>query len=298
MGAARDELPAVARRRVRRALRQFRLEAGLIQSEVAQRLRWSLSKVQRIENGDVGVSVSDLLALLRSYGVEDEATIERLTEDAAISRRQRWSVPAEYRDYLTPGLRQLLQFEEQATAIRAYQPFLIPGALQTPAMAEHLLGWFDHSLSDEERKVRFDVRMMRAHRITGQADAPDYLLMLDESALYRVIGGRGIMAEQLEAMAEIAQRPNIYIRIVKLAMGAPVGLLGPFTVLNLSDVPDDSVLYRESYTTDHIEQDPEMIMYFRARFEAMWPLCYDEDDSLRLIRGEAAALRAAMVRDP
>jgi transcriptional regulator with XRE-family HTH domain len=296
MGAVRDEPPAVARRRVRRELRKARLALGLVQGDVADRLRWSLSKVQRIENGDVGISITDLHALLGVYGVHDETIVRQLTKDAAISRRQRWSVPAEYREHLTPGLRQLMQFEAEATAIRAYQPFFIPGVVQTPAMAEHLLGWFDKTLSDEDRKVRFDVRMMRAKRIIDHEDAPTYLLMLDEGVLGREVGGRAIMVDQLEAVTEIARRPNVHIRIVKLADGAWVGMLGAFTVLDLSDDPEDAVLYREDYATDAIEHDPKRVTFYRARFEDMWRRCYGEADSLRLISAEVAVLRASMIR--
>jgi transcriptional regulator with XRE-family HTH domain len=299
MEATQGEPPAVARRRVRRVLREARRAAGLIQGEVARRLGWSLSKVQRIESGEVAVSVTDLRALLGVYGVDDEAMIEQLTRDAAISRRQRWWVAPEYREHLTPGLRQLLQFELEATAIRAYQPFLFPGVLQTPATAEYLLNRFDTSLSEKTREVRFDVRMQRAKRITHHHDdAPAYLLMLDEAALKREIGGRAVMAEQLEAVAEVAQRDNIHIRIVKLAEGGTVGMLGAFTVIDLDDDGADAVLYRESYTSDQVTHDQKTVAYFRTKFEAMWPRCYGQDDSVRLIRAEAASLRASLIRDP
>ncbi|AGZ43578.1 helix-turn-helix domain-containing protein [Actinoplanes friuliensis] len=298
MTAARDETPAVARQRVRRALRKARRAAALTQSDVSTALRWSLSKVQRIESGEVGISVTDLRALLDVYSVVDEALIEALIHDAVISRRQRWLVTSEHREHLTPGLRQLLQFEAQATVIRAYQPFIFPGVLQTPAMAEHLLGWFDKSLSEQDRKVRFDVRMLRARRITQQEDAPTYLLMLDEAALRREIGGKAVMADQLEAAAAAAARTNIHIRIVRLAEGATVGMLGAFTVLDLSDDEDDVVLYREFYSTDQVIHDAETVSSFRARFESMWSRCYSRQDSLGLIRAEAASLRASLIRGP
>ena len=298
MGAAKEEPPAVARQRVRRALRKARLAEGLVQGEVARRLNWSLSKVQRIESGDVGVSVTDLRALLGIYGIQDGAVLEQLTRDAAISRRQRWSVPAEYREHLTPGLRQLIQFEDQATAIRAYQPFIFPGVMQTPATAQYLLSRFGGILTEEDRKVRFDVRMQRAKRIIDNGRAPTYLLMLDEAALSREVGGRAITAEQLEASLELAQRPNIHIRIVKLSEGATVGMLGPFTVLDLSrDDSEDAVLYREAYGTDAVDHDPGVVAYYRAQFEAVWPHCYDEADSIRLVRAAAAGMRASMIRD-
>lgn len=299
MGAAKEEPPAVARQRVRRALRKARLAAGLVQGDVARKLTWSLSKVQRIESGDVAVSVTDLRALLGIYGIRDEAVIEHLARDAAISRRQRWSVPAEYREHLTPGLLQLLQFEDQATAIRAYQPFAFPGVMQTPATARYLLSRFGEILTEDDRQVRFDVRMQRARRITDHERAPTYLLMLDEAALSREVGGRAIMAEQLEAALELAQRPNIHIRIVKLSEGATVGMLGPFTVLDLShDDSEDAVLYREQYGKDAVDHDPEVVAYYRAQFEAVWSRCYGEADSIRLVRAAAAAMRAALIRDP
>jgi transcriptional regulator with XRE-family HTH domain len=298
MGAASVEPPAVARQRVRRALRKARLETGLVQGDVARRLTWSLSKVQRIESGAVGVSVTDLRALLDVYGVDDEATIEMLVRDAAISRRQRWTVPAVYRDHLPPGLLQLLQFEEQATVIRAYQPFTFPGVLQTPATAEYVLNWFSDSLTEDDRKVRLDVRMARSKRIVENSGAPTYLLMLDEAVLSRELGGRAIMAEQLEAALEFAQRPNIHIRIVRLSEGMHLGMLGPFTLLDLSDDDiGDAVLYRESYTSDAITHDAIDVAYYRDRFEDAWPRCYDEADSLRLISAAAATLRASLVRE-
>jgi len=298
MGAGSEEPPAVARQRVRRALRKARLETELVQGDVARMLGWSLSKVQRIESGDVGVSSTDLRALLGVYGVDDVTVIESLARDAAISRRQRWMVPAAYRDHLTPALRQLLQFEGEATAIRAYQPFLFPGVLQTPTVAEYLLSSLSESLTESDRKVRFDVRMERAKRIVADDRAPTYRLMLDEAVLSREVGGRAIMAEQLEAAIEFAQIPNIHIRIVPLAEGIHLGMLGPFTVLDLNDDNiEDAILYRESYLSDDITHDVDDVASFRTRFEAAWLRCYDQADSLRLIHAAAASLRAALIRD-
>ncbi len=103
MAARQEEFPAVARQRVRRALRRARQATPMSQGAVASRLGWSLSKMQRIEGGEVGVSVTDLRALLDVYGVVEPERIERLAEDARISRRQRWVTAPEYREHLTPG---------------------------------------------------------------------------------------------------------------------------------------------------------------------------------------------------
>ena len=61
---ARVDPPAVARRRVWMALRRAREVKGYTQGQVAEEMEWSLSKVMRIEKGEVSISVSDLRALM------------------------------------------------------------------------------------------------------------------------------------------------------------------------------------------------------------------------------------------
>ena len=63
---------ATTRRRLRMELRRLREAARLHQSDVAQRLDWSISKLIRIENGSVGISVTDLLALMSLYEAPPE----------------------------------------------------------------------------------------------------------------------------------------------------------------------------------------------------------------------------------
>jgi hypothetical protein len=58
------ESPAVDRRGLRPQLRRLRDERDLTLAEIADALEWSLSKVVRIERGDVTISTADLKALL------------------------------------------------------------------------------------------------------------------------------------------------------------------------------------------------------------------------------------------
>ncbi|MEV6346370.1 helix-turn-helix transcriptional regulator [Actinoplanes sp. NPDC051851] len=296
MDAMHGEPPAVARRRVRLAIRGHRQSLGLSQTEVSERLGWSLSKVQRIEGGEVGVSVTDLRALLQTLDVDDAEEIARLVEDAKVSRRQRWYEKPEYRSHLTKSLRQLVQFEAEATAIRVYQPFLVPGVLQTPALTDHVLNWWRTELSDDARQVRYDVRRKRAEQILDRPDGPDYYLALDESVLLRKVGGPKIMAEQLEALEAYTLRPNVHVRVVPLEKGAQAGILGPFQVLHLGDVDDDedSVLYKEFYDRDAVSTRPDEIAFHRHIFEELWNQARDEEASRRAIHAEYADLRRAL----
>ena len=99
-GMAPPANPSRQRRRLRVQLRQARDTASLTQRQAAERLEWSLSKLIRIEAGTVGVSVTDLRAMLQLYDVTDETLMKNLTEAARGSKGQSWW--SRYRDIVTP----------------------------------------------------------------------------------------------------------------------------------------------------------------------------------------------------
>src|SRR5688500_4771934 len=110
-----SESPAGARRRVRLAVRHAREERHLTQAEVADAMDWSLSKVMRIEAGEVTVAPNDLRPLLGYLGIKDKRTVDSLIADAKQSkqRRQQWWDSSDYRDGLTTALRQVVQLEPE-----------------------------------------------------------------------------------------------------------------------------------------------------------------------------------------
>ena len=103
--------PAVAKWIVRVALRGARETESMTQGEVAKSLDWSLSKVQRIESGEVNLSTTDLMAMVRHYGNVTAEDANRLVELVRVSRKGTgwWDRP-EYKEHLTPSTLELLQF--------------------------------------------------------------------------------------------------------------------------------------------------------------------------------------------
>ena len=114
----------------------IRDQRDLTQQQVADALDWSISKVNRIENGDVTISVTDLQAVLNLYKLASDVERADLVEAARTAKRRGWWDEARYRDHATHALLTLIQFESHATAIRVFYPSLIDGLLQTPRYAE------------------------------------------------------------------------------------------------------------------------------------------------------------------
>jgi hypothetical protein len=298
MVAHRDP-PAVARQRVRRVLRALRRDQSdsPSQGDVAKRLGWSLSKMQRIEGGEVGVSPTDLRALLQAYGVDDPDEVGRLLEDARVSRRQRYMMAPEHRKHLPPGLQKLMQFEEQAVSIRIYQPASFPGILQTSAVAEAMLAFWGNSLSEETLRVRHRARMSRRKRVMERMDGPEYFIILDESVIKREVRNAKTTAEQLQDVAALAGRPHMHIRIVPFAKGAHMPALGPFQILTLSGDDGDDVLYREEFDRDDIVHGSEEVDFRRDAFEKLWHEALSEEATRQAVISEARQLLSSLDRE-
>jgi transcriptional regulator with XRE-family HTH domain len=289
------ESPAVARRRLRPALRKAREAKGLTQGEVAKRLEWSLSKVNRIESGEVTISNTDLQALLRLFDITETDRIAQLSADARTSRRRGWWDAPHYREHLTAPTMQLLQFETEASAIRVFQPTLIPGLLQTPAYAGFVVNFYSEDLDPETRNARLDIRMQRHEQVFGRPDPPEYFLMLDESALFREVGGPRVMAEQLRQLLVHIHKSRITVRVVPMAEAAALTMLGSFTIFDLGD-EENAVLYHESIIQDEIVHNSDLIRFHRQHFDQKWSQALDEEASARLIEARAAAMFAALDR--
>ena len=295
MTAIEGEPPAVARQRVRRALRSAReaLATPMSQGAVAKRLGWSLSKMQRIEGGEVAVSATDLKALLDVYGVDDPHTVEQLTEDTRISRRQRYVTAPEYREHLTPATRELMQFETEAVAVRAFQPVFYPGPLQTPAVAKAVLGWWRRTIPAEGIRIRYEVRMLRRRQLLERDHGPDLFVVLDESVIRRPVGSTSTTMEQLELVADVAERDDIHIRVLPFRSGPYFGPMSAFQVIDLSADPGDSVLYREVYDHDETIHDRKEVQLYRDAFEQLWMASLSEGETAKVLRAEAERLRTS-----
>ncbi|WBB98618.1 helix-turn-helix transcriptional regulator [Solwaraspora sp. WMMA2080] len=285
------ESPAAARRRLRLALRRARESAGLTQGKVADALDWSVSKVNRIEKGSVSVSTTDLRALLELYGVVDADRAVRLLRDARTSRLRGWWDEPRYREHLTPAMLQLLQLEGEASAIRVFQPTLIPGLLQTREYGEFVLNFWRSELPEADRALRLEARLRRRDQVLDRPDPPEFHLVLDESVLWRTIGGPRVMVGQFAALLRVARRPNVRVRIVPFADAAIMAMLAPFTLLDFGD-EENALLYREGILLDEIVHAAQRIGRHRDYFAHIWDSAHDEATSARLITERTATLSA------
>lgn len=245
---ARGHDPLVQGRRLRGELRRLRKEAKKTQREVAEALEWSASKVIRIETGAVGISMTDLRALLAHYGHQSGPYVEDLVEAARDSRREPWW--HEYRELLDPQFLELLGYESTASIIREFHPLLVPGLLQTREYAEAYFKELDVDVAGDARTI--EARMER-QKILEEDDRPEMFFVLDEAVVRRRVGGTEVMVDQLRHLLDIAHEPNITLQIVDFKAGAHSGLAGPFIIFELSD--GEFIVFLETAGPDYLIRD-------------------------------------------
>ncbi len=288
--------PTVARRRVRVALREARESAGLTQQQVADEMEWSLSKVIRIENGEVTIAPNDLRPLLGYLGVRDKAVVSALLIDARIARtRQRqvwWQSPA-FREVLSESLRKLIEYESEASRIRYWSIYFIPGTLQIPSYADALMKLYGDDFPDELARLKLDARQRRRQALLNRGGLVELFVLLDESVLMRPIGGAEVFTEQLREMHRLASAGRINLRMVPYVLNAPVTNNATFDLLSLGENDSEGMLlYHENGLTDEAIETKSTTERHRARFDRVWHEALSEADTIDFVRKRIDELEA------
>ena len=260
--------PATTRRRLRAELRRMREAVGLSQAQVVAKLDWSQSKLIRIENGSVGISVTDARAMLSLYGAPADLG-DDLIELARSSRARTWW--SGYREVLSPQHQEFIGFEADAARLRQFHPSMVPGLLQTESYIRALLPSMVLSpLSESTYDSLLEVRLRRQAEVLGGENPPEYTVVLDEAVLRRPVGGVSAMREQLEHLAKMQNHETVSIAVLPFSAGPHIGMAGAFELMQFDDDVDDDILYLESIQGDMALRDrPEIVAKYGEQFDSL-----------------------------
>ncbi|MDT4992220.1 MAG: hypothetical protein QOH97_2112 [Actinoplanes sp.] len=286
--------PMVARRRVRLALREAREAAQLTRQQVADQMEWSLSKVLRIEKGEVSIAPNDLRPLLDYFGVDDGPHVSAMLADARVARARRrgaWYQEPEFRPYVTESFRRLVDYEARAAEARFYSIYFMPGPVQTPQYAAAVSQLREGEFSPGQMRARVEATRRRRQALLARGWSVRIFLLLDESVLRRPIGGRAIFTAQLKELERLTTL-GLRIRMIPLSMDVPVTNNGSFDLVSLGGEHDGgTVLYRENGMADDLIENSDSTERHLARFDMVWRDATDEADTMAFIRQRISRLR-------
>jgi transcriptional regulator with XRE-family HTH domain len=227
-------------------LRSLRLARGVTRDQAGYEIRASESKISRMELGRVSFKERDVVDLLKLYGVEDDGERERLLTLAREANTPGWW--HSYGDVLSSWFQNYLDLEQSAELIRTYEIQFVPGLLQTDAYARAVITLGHGTATPAEIDRRADLRMARK-KMLERKESPRLWAVLDEAVLRRPIGGREVLREQITALLEACEHPNVRLQVIPFESGGHAAAGGAFAILRFPypDMPD--VVYLEHLTS-------------------------------------------------
>jgi transcriptional regulator with XRE-family HTH domain len=268
--------PTVRSRELGDGLRQVMRRAGLSGKEAAHLLGWSPSWVSRLLSGKRGATEVDVAAFL---GVCRVRGPER---DRLLALCQEQHVPGwlqQHGSRLPKQLVTLIDHENRAVRVSAFEATLVPGLLQTGEYARAVIRRIVNVPPDEVDD-RVAARLARQNLFSRDRPAR-FTFYLHESVLHTPVGGHAVMRDQLHHLLRMSTRPYLVIRLVPISLGAHAATAGSFRLMEFADFKP--VAYLESETSSLFLEKPEEITAYRNILGALAQGALGEGQSRELI---------------
>ena len=205
-----------ARQALADQLREIRLAAGLTGRALAAGAGWhGVSKVSKIEHGVRPPSEDDVRTWGRVCGTSPDRVEELLAEQRAMAGM--W---VSYQRLNRAGLRKAQESVrpryESTALVRAYQPKIIPGLLQTAEYTTALL----EDARNRQGVHRDDVTEAVAERAVRQKvltqAGHQFMFIIEEPVLRYRFCEPDIMSRQLQHLREATRLPTVWLGVIPL----------------------------------------------------------------------------------
>jgi hypothetical protein len=208
----------------------------------------------------------DVADLLDYYGVDDPAEREKLVQLTHEANAPAWW--QKYQDVVPDWFAVYVGLEEAAQLIRVYEVQFVPGLLQTEEYARAVVQQGAPGLDAAEVERRVAVRMGRQKHL-GKDSPPRLWAIVDEAALRRPMGGRDVLAAQIERLMDVVSEPSITLQIMPFRYGGHAAEGGTFTIMRFpeADLPD--MVYMEYLTGALYLDKPEEVERYAAVMERL-----------------------------
>jgi transcriptional regulator with XRE-family HTH domain len=211
--------PYVCRLLLAREMLDVRQQAGYTTERLSQETRIQRQKISHIETANRRVDPAHIRSILEHLHVGSQLfdSIMRIAEGAAAPGW--WE---RYDDEMGPRQARTADLEAGAATIFQFQPFLVPGLLQTPAFTAVRTQADRPTGSRRFSAARaLEARRRRQSILEGPGATP-YEVIVDESVLRRRTVPPGVMHAQLEHLVDLAlNRPAVTVRVLPLNAALP-----------------------------------------------------------------------------
>ncbi|MFK3984455.1 helix-turn-helix domain-containing protein [Micromonospora sp. NPDC050397] len=269
--------PTIPRWQLGEQLSRLRDKARVPQAQIAERLGCSVSKIQKIEAGEVGMVRVELEAMLDTYNVADQEMRAELFSLQKLGKQRGWwskfgGVPTPFATFL--GI------ESAATRIRAFEPMVVHGLLQTEEYARSTAGTVALLPDGDQRERQVRIRMERQQNVLTE-EPPEVWAIFDEAVLRREVGGPEVMARQLRHLLNLPT--SITVQVVPFRSGGYPGTLGAMTIFDFDERLHTPVVYVEAQAGNLYLEKEEDLRRCNLAYNHMSASALSKQESARLI---------------
>ena len=253
-------------------LRRYRERASVTQPTLAQATSYSVPAVsafetaRRIPPAEFAKAADELLDadghLIRLQGLVEQTSVLH------------WFRPR-------------IEVERNASEIREYESYQVPGLLQAEDYMRHVIAAGRPVITADESDRAITLRLTRQTILDVDENAPidrpgDKRLwaIIDESALRRVVGSHAIMGKQMAHLLAMADQPNITIQIIPEAEGVTCAYGRAFSILSASNGP---VVHLDEIMGARFIRDRDEVSHFALIFDHLRSNALTDSKSAKVI---------------
>ena len=246
-------------------LRAWRQRSGWSQAELADKLLCSDSLVSGVETMNKTPTLD--FARRADQAFDLPGTFVVLHE---LVSREAWP------SYFAP----VIDFETHAVRIHEWELRVMPGLLQTEGYARSVISAGKPRLGPDGLDRLVSSRIERQRLLTSD-DPPMYWVVLHEGTLRHLVGGRAVMAGQLDKIIDVARLPDAVIQVLPFAASDHPGADGPISVFDFSDAA--SVAYTECNGGGMIVESPGQVAELMTTVNLIRAVALPPRESMNLI---------------
>lgn len=227
--------PAVSKWWIGVALQRIREASGRKRQEMADRLGKARAWPGHIEIGRNLPTAGDVEVLLTWYGRADLVSVFR--DELRIAKQRDWW--HDHAEVVAEPERLRLGLEVAAEAVDSYAVSAVPEFLRVPGYASALFQDSRH-VAEFQAERRLELMAERQKRLLDNTNT-QIRIILSEIALRQLVGDSEVMAAQIRYLMEVAQRPNVTLRVLPLSASTQPGADAAFTMFKLPEKFADDV---------------------------------------------------------
>lgn len=280
------ELPHVTQRHeLAVALHGLREDARLSTTVLAERLRWSQSRVSRIDRGVTLPSPEDVDQWAQATNADPD--IRRHLMDLADRAQLQLTT---WRRELAPGRRRKQQemaaHEAGASVIRLFGADVVPGLAQTRPYAAKMFQ-LGRDVTDEpdDLDAVLDARLARQHVLDSGKRVE---LLMSEFALHRHLVSGAEQRDQIRRLVELSTKPNVHVGVIPFDADERAHQYHGFAIYGDPAVDASAIVLVETLTRGLTIRAADEITQYIEHYQQLDSTAL-HDDGLRTFLQEMAA---------